>query len=91
MNLKRDPLPFVLAQEDEIAMLACLEFFGLEDSAGATYCLARLIKKQCSDGTFPSQFDAEKWGMQETIRHTHYLVDRRRRESLVPSWDGDAH
>lgn len=59
---------------DEVTRLACLAFFGLEDSPQAKDCLRALIKQQRSDGGFPSQLDAEEWGMRETVRNALLLL-----------------
>jgi hypothetical protein len=75
MMLRYDPLPVVFDRGDRVTKLACLEFFGLGDSPQATRCTLALIKKQRSDGAFPSRFDPEAWGMLETVRHTLLLLE----------------
>jgi hypothetical protein len=74
MKLKHNPFPIVFARGDEATKLACLELFGLEDSPQAKAYLLALIKRQHSDGAFPSGFDAENWGMLETARHPLLLL-----------------
>jgi len=74
MNLKTNPFPLIFSQGGEVTRLACLEFFGLGDSHTAKDCLVALIKRQRSDGAFPSQFDPDHWGMQETVRHALLLL-----------------
>jgi hypothetical protein len=74
MSLKYDPFPIIFTQGDEAIRLACLEFFGLEDSPQAKACLLALIKRQRFDGAFPSGFDAGNWGMLETARHALLLL-----------------
>jgi len=74
MNLKHNPFPAIFGRGDDATKLACLEFFGLRDSPAANACLLELIKRQRSDGTFSSQFDAEHWGMLETSRHALLLL-----------------
>jgi hypothetical protein len=70
MGLQRDPFPLIFAQGNAVTRLACLAFFGLADSPRARMCLLSLIKGQRADGAFPSRFDAEQWGMRETVRNT---------------------
>jgi hypothetical protein len=74
MTLKHDPFPLIFAQGDEVTKLACLDLFGLRDSAPANACLLDLMKQQRPDGAFPSLLDPENWGMQETVRHTLLLL-----------------
>jgi hypothetical protein len=74
IKLKHDPFPLIFAQGDGVTKLACLEFFGLEDSPRARECLLELIKQQRSDGTFPSHLDPKNWGMRETVRNTLLLL-----------------
>jgi hypothetical protein len=75
MKLKYDPFPLIFAQGDEATKLVCLDFFGLGDSPSAKGWLLNLIEQQRSDGGFPSQFDPDNWGMQETVRHTLLLLE----------------
>jgi squalene cyclase len=74
MKLKHDPFPLVFTQGDEVTKLACLDFFGLSDSPQAKGCLLDLIKRQRSNGAFPSHLDAENWGMRETVRNALLLL-----------------
>lgn len=55
--------------------LACLAFFGLEDSPQARECLLELVRRQPSDGAFPSQLDSSDWGMRETVRTALLLLE----------------
>lgn len=74
MKLRYNPFPLIFEQGDERSKLACLAFFGQTDSPQGNTCLLSLLKQQRPDGAFPSRFDAETWGMQETIRHTLLLL-----------------
>ncbi len=72
--LKFDPIRLIFNQGDVVTKLSCLEFFGLGDSPRARTCLANLIGHQRPDGSFPSLFDPETWGMRETVRNTLLLL-----------------
>jgi hypothetical protein len=74
MDLKYNPLPLIFSRGDEMTKLSCLELLGLRDSPQARACLLSLIKRQRSDGSFPSQLDPERWGMRETIRNALLLL-----------------
>jgi len=74
MKLKYDPFPLVFARGDEATRLACLEFLGQADSPQARKCLLGLSGQQHGDGTFPSRFDAGKWGMRETVRNALLML-----------------
>jgi hypothetical protein len=74
VKLPRDPFPLIFTHGDAMTQLACLAFFGLADAPNGNACLVRLLKQQRADGAFPSQFDFETWGMQETDRHTLLLL-----------------
>jgi hypothetical protein len=74
VDLKHDPFPLIFSEGDAPTQLACLTFFGLEDSPRAKDCLVELIKQQHSDGTFPSRLDPEQWGMRETVRDSLLLL-----------------
>ena len=58
-----------------MARLSCLAFFDLSDTPCGHACLVRLLKQQRADGAFPSRFDPETWGMQETVRHALLLLE----------------
>jgi hypothetical protein len=75
MKLKYDPFPLIFARGDEATQLACLKFFDLSDSPRARECLLALIRRQRSDGTFPSHLDPGDWGMLETVRSTILLLE----------------
>jgi hypothetical protein len=75
MRLKHDPFPFLFAKGDSLTQLACLQFFGLEDSPAARDCLFRVIRNQRSDGAFPSQMDQKQWSMRETVRSTLLMLE----------------
>ena len=60
MDLRHNPFPLIFAQADGATKLACLEFFGLEDSPLARTCLLELIRRQRADGTFPNRLDPER-------------------------------
>jgi len=68
MDLIYDPFPLILTRGDESTKLACLEFFGLADSPTGKECLLALMRKQRSDGAFPSSLDPLQWGTRETTR-----------------------
>lgn len=74
MKLKYNPFPLIFSRGDEVTRLVCLEFFGLGNSPQAKECLAEIIRQQRPDGSFPSQFDPESWGMLETVRDTLLLL-----------------
>ena len=74
MKLRYDPFPLVFEQGDAVTQLVCLVFFRLGDTPRALRSLLELLRDQRADGTFPSQFDREQWGMQETVRGTLFLV-----------------
>ena len=75
MRLKHDPFPFLFAEGDSLTQLACLQFFGLEDSPVARDCVLRVIRNQRSDGAFPSQMDQKQWSMRETVRSTLLVLE----------------
>ncbi len=81
MEFTYDPFPLILnrgrgrGRGDEDTVLACLSFFGLEDSPRAKECLLALIKRQRSDGGFPSELDSHRWGMRETVRTALLLLE----------------
>jgi hypothetical protein len=74
MELACDPFPLIFAQGDEPTRLVTLLLFDLEDSSRARRCLLEVIKQQHANGTFPSQLDAELWGMRETVRNALLLL-----------------
>jgi len=74
MMLKRDPFALIFERGDDATRLACLALFDLADTPHGNACLVRLLKQQRVDGAFPSQFDPETWGMQETVRHALLLL-----------------
>lgn len=74
MKLKYNPFPLIFGQGDAMTQLACLAFFDLADAPRGNACLLSLLKQQRADGAFPSRFDPETWGMQETVRHTLLLL-----------------
>lgn len=75
MKLRYDPFPLIFDQGDAATQLVCLVFFRLGDTFRALRCLLELLRDQHANGTFPSQFDREQWGMQETVRHTLLLLE----------------
>jgi hypothetical protein len=74
MRLRHDPFPLIFTRGDEATNLVMLQLFDLEESPQAHHCLLELIKQQREDGGFPSQFDAEQWGMRNTIRNAVLLL-----------------
>lgn len=86
MKLKYNPFPLIFSRGDEVARLVCLEFFGLGNSPQAREFRAELLEQQRPDGSFPSQFDPESWGMLETVRNTLLLLG-----SGMPPEDGAVH
>ncbi|MFO7743668.1 MAG: prenyltransferase/squalene oxidase repeat-containing protein [Anaerolineae bacterium] len=74
MKLRYNPFPWIFEQGDERTKLASLAFFGQADSPQSNTCVLSLLKQQRPDGAFPSRFDAETWGMQETIRYTLLML-----------------
>jgi squalene cyclase len=74
MKLEHNPFPLIFTQGDETTKLACLEFFGLQDSLQAKGWLLELIKLQRSNGAFPSHLDPDNWGTRETVRNTLLLL-----------------
>lgn len=75
MKLKHDPCLLILSEGDDATKLAFLSVLGLERSAQAKDCLISLLKRQRSDGGFPSQLDPQRWGMRETVRHALLLLE----------------
>jgi len=75
VKLEHDPCPLILSQGDEVTRLAFLSFLGLEHSPRAKESLLELIMQQRSDGAFPSQLDARRWGMRETVRSALLLLE----------------
>ncbi len=75
MRLQYEPFPLVRERGDATAKLAFLAFFGLGDSPQARECLLELIRRQRSDGAFPSQLDSSNWGMRETVRTALLLLE----------------
>jgi squalene cyclase len=75
MNLNYNPFPIIFELGDDALKLACLIFFGYVDSPKGKLALLELIKKQRSDGGFPSQLDPDKWGMLETVRNSLLLLE----------------
>ena len=74
MKLRHDPFPLIFTHGDAMTQQACLQFFGLSDSARGSRCQLAVIKQQRAGGAFPSRLDPQHWGMQETVRHTMLLV-----------------
>lgn len=74
MRLKYNPFPLVFAFGDASIKLACLEFFGLNNSRYATECVVNIMKQQQPDGTFLSSLNHQQWGMREVVRNTLLLL-----------------
>jgi hypothetical protein len=73
MKLRYDPFPLIFNTGDEVTKLACLELFGFKGIAWTKDYLQALVNKQRPDGSFPSEFNPEKWGMRETVRYAIIL------------------
>jgi hypothetical protein len=74
MKLRYDPFPLIFSRGDAVTRLVTLQLFDLGDSPQGRGCLLEMIKRQRADGAFPSQLDAQQWGMRETVRSTLLLL-----------------
>lgn len=74
MRLKYNPFPFIFTFGNAPVKLACLEFFGFNNSRYAKECVINIIKQQQPDGAFLSSLNHRKWGMREAVRNTLLLL-----------------